>query len=414
MSGADDLPDNARAALPSAVSTAALRFTVVYFATYTLGLVPARVAAFVAIRVLGAPTSLALTTTGSGDRAIDWAGALCALGFAALVTAVWTALQPRPRSDHRFRLWAQFGAAAMLGSVMVTYGMMKVFPVQMPAPTLMRLLEPLGQFSPMGVLWTFIGVSPAYESFTGAVELVGGLLLFWSRTSVLGALVCLVAAVQIFALNLAYDVPVKLFSLHLILLALFLLAPHASRLAAAVVHDTSVAPPGDSPTGARRSRWPLVGRSALALLFMLVATNTAYQSWRRVGPHAPRSPLYGVWNVVELRVDGAERPPLVTDIGRWRRVVFDQPAVAAFQRMDDTFDVRRVTIDTTARRIDLLGPDGVAAGQLQYDDARSAVMAVSGRVDGQATDMRLERVDHTQFRLLQRGFRWVQDRPFNR
>ena len=398
----------------SPVSAALLRFVAVYFATYTLGLVPRPLASEVATRVLGAPATLALTPTGSGDRAIDWAGALCALGFAALVAAVWTGLQPRPRSDRWLREWSQFGAAAMLGSIMVSYGMMKVFPVQMPAPTLVRLLEPLGQFSPMGVLWTFMGVSPWYQTFTGVVELVSGMLVFWSRTTVPGALLCLMAAGQIFALNLAYDVPVKLFSLHLILLALFLLAPHASRLVTAVMHDASVVPPDTSAAGLRtRRRW-FVGRSALALLVLLAATSTAYLSWTRVGPNAERSPVYGIWDVVELRVNGTVRPPLVTNVGRWRRLVFERPALATFQRMDDTLETRRVKFDTTARRIDLLGSEGGIVGELRYDDAEPGVMTVSGRVDGWETDMRLERVDHTQFTLLQRGFRWVQDRPFNR
>lgn len=398
----------------SPASAALLRFVAVYFATYMLGLVPRPLASLVATRMLGAPGTLALTSTGSGDRAIDWAGALCAFGFAAAVTAAWTALQPRPRSDRWLRQWSQFGAGAMLGSIMVSYGMMKVFPVQMPAPTLMRLLEPLGQFSPMGVLWTFMGVSPGYQTFTGLVEFVGGVLLFWSRTTVLGALLCLMAAGQIFALNLAYDVPVKLFSLHLILLALFLLAPHAARLVRAVIHDASLVPPDTSATGLRRRRRWLAGRTVLALLVVLTATSTAYQSWRRVGPNAPRSPLYGIWDVVELRVDGTVRPPLVTDQQRWRRLVFDQPGLMGVQRMDETFVVRRVKVDTAARSIDLLGLVGGDMGRLQYDDAKTSTMTLSGSVDGQATVMRLERVDHTQFTLLQRGFRWVQDRPFNR
>ena len=37
-------------------------------------------------------------------------------------------------------------------ATMVTYGMIKAIPLQMPAPPLTRLLEPFGNFSPMGVL----------------------------------------------------------------------------------------------------------------------------------------------------------------------------------------------------------------------------------------------------------------------
>ena len=46
----------------------------------------------------------------------------------------------------------------------------------------------------------------------------------------LGALICLADLTQVFMLNMTYDVPVKLFSFHLILLSLFLLAPDIKRL----------------------------------------------------------------------------------------------------------------------------------------------------------------------------------------
>ena len=76
----------------------------------------------------------------------------------------------------------------------------------------------------MGVLWSSIGSSPAYESFAGCAELLGGILLIVPRTTTLGALVCLADMTQVFMLNMTYDVPVKLLSFHLILLSLFLLA----------------------------------------------------------------------------------------------------------------------------------------------------------------------------------------------
>ncbi len=112
--------------------------------------------------------------------------------------------------------------------------MAKVFPLQMPAPQLTRLLEPFGNFSPMGVLWYSIGSSFAYERFVGAVELSAGLLLFIPQTHLLGALLALTASVEIFVLNMTYDVPVKLFSFHLVLMSSVLIAPHAPRLVRAL------------------------------------------------------------------------------------------------------------------------------------------------------------------------------------
>ena len=38
----------------------------------------------------------------------------------------------------------------------------------------------------MGLLWTFMGHSPAYSAFTGAAEALAGALLLFRRTTLLG------------------------------------------------------------------------------------------------------------------------------------------------------------------------------------------------------------------------------------
>lgn len=48
-------------------------------------------------------------------------------------------------------------------TAMVAYGMFKISPSQFPAPGLSRLVQPYGDSSPMGLLWTFMGVSMARE-----------------------------------------------------------------------------------------------------------------------------------------------------------------------------------------------------------------------------------------------------------
>jgi hypothetical protein len=58
------------------------------------------------------------------------------------------------------------------------------------------------------------------------------------------------------------------------------------------------------------------------------------------GNRAPQPPLYGVWIVDKMQINGVERQPLVTDYERWRRVVvqsFGNQVFMAFWRMDDPF-----------------------------------------------------------------------------
>ena len=56
-----------------------------------------------------------------------------------------------------------------------------------------------------------MGYSRPYAIFCGLVETVGGLLLFWQRTTTLGALIVAASMANVAMLNFSYDVPVKLF-----------------------------------------------------------------------------------------------------------------------------------------------------------------------------------------------------------
>src|SRR5262249_45745181 len=106
---------------------------------------------------------LVITGSGSGDKTANWVAAFCLLVVSALGTLVWSMIDRHragyPALDRWFRLFMRFA----VGTTMLGYGMVKAFPMQMPYPPLTRLLEPFGNFSPMGVLWYSVGASPGWE-----------------------------------------------------------------------------------------------------------------------------------------------------------------------------------------------------------------------------------------------------------
>src|SRR5262249_15637843 len=118
-----------------------------------------------------------------------------------------------------------------LGTAMVGYGAFKLIASQFPAPTLDRLMQTYGESSPMGLLWTFMGASETYTMFVGSAEMIAGILLFPRKTSTLGALMSIGVLSNVVALNFSYDVPVKLYSSHLLAMAIFVLLPDARRVA---------------------------------------------------------------------------------------------------------------------------------------------------------------------------------------
>jgi len=229
--------------------------------------------------------------SGSGDKMYDWVQAFCLLVIAAAGTALWSILdRRRTRYDRTYR-WFRVFLRFALGSTMIGYGFAKAFPLQMGAPFLTRLLEPYGNFSLMGVLWASIGASFPYERFVGLVEVAGGVLLFVPRLQLAGALVAFGGMFEVFMLNMTYDVPVKLFSFHLVVMSLVLIAPYAASMRALVFN-----------IGAR-SRWAAVAQSVAGLYLAGMIGYSAWQGWQR-GPAAPKPQLYGIWSIEKMTIDG--------------------------------------------------------------------------------------------------------------
>ncbi|MGL6237119.1 MAG: DoxX family protein [Segniliparus sp.] len=364
------------------------------------------------------------TQVGS-DSAFQWSALFCVAATAALATALWTALDRQRRRYDRFQAWVWTLLRLVLATAMFYFGMAKVVPTQMPF-VLNRLVEPYGNFSPEGVLWAQVGVSQPYEIVLGAAaEVLGGLLLLSSRTAPAGALVSVVDLAQVFLLNMTYDIRLKTVSSQLLLMSLFLFAPHARRLSAALFTDRPV--PAAAPAalfGSRRANRLASVAQICAGLALLAAFGG--QGWQQFARPAPE--LYGIWQVDHFSAEGYQRDPLLTDGLRWRRVVFDRPfhvsdpVMVTVQHMDDSFEVFGGTIDPRHHIIDLghrieLGTyvETPARIRLTYWWPRPGSMVIDGEdYVGHRVHIWFDRMDPSAFPLVERGFNWVQEHPYNR
>jgi hypothetical protein len=169
--------------------------------------------------------------TGSGDTILDWIAVGVMLAVAILLTLLWTALaelrSPARRSLAYPRLffWFRITIRLTLGVAMLNYGLSKLFPLQMAPPSLAVLNEPLGNTSPMTMLWTLIGLNPVYEMICGAAEVAAGILILFRRTGLLGELLTAFLATNVVLYNFCFDVPVKLYAAHLVLMSIALIVP---------------------------------------------------------------------------------------------------------------------------------------------------------------------------------------------
>ena len=360
---------------------------------------------------------LVVTGSGSGDKTFDWVQAFCLLTLAIAATIVWSAIDRRSESYPRLYKWFRIFLRFSLATTMLTYGFVKAVPMQMPFPSLTRLMEPYGNFSPMGVLWYSIGASKAYEIFVGCMELLGGVLLFFPRTTLLGAMVCLVDTSEVFTLNMTYDVPVKLFAFQLILLSLLLLGPNLSRMSNFLLRGRAEQIKREPELfKSRRANWiSIVAQAAFGLAVIIGNAYGATQQYHQFGAGAPKSPLYGIWNVTSYKVDGVEHPPLLTDQTRWRRAMFSTPQFMSIQGMDDKFTTYGAKITLKDKTLEMTKPsDKVWRGDFAFTQPATDKLLLEGQMDGHRVEASLELLDRSKLLLVSRGFHWVQEYPFNK
>jgi len=212
-------------------------------------------------------------------------------------------------------------------------------------------------------------------------------------------------------------VMVKLFSFHLILYSLFLLAPEMRRLGTFFFTDGPTPPSEKVPLfrSTRAMRIVLAAQIIFGLYLLGVNLYANAEYWKFIGPDRPKPSLYGIWNVDRMWIDGVERSPLLTDYDRWRRVIFDSVLVMQFQRMDDTFGVYRSATDNKGKKITLTKffdtlpkfNNKEWVGEFIFDRPARDRLMLDGTLGGHKTKMELKLVDRDKFMLVNSGFHWT-------
>jgi hypothetical protein len=351
-------------------------------------------------------------TGNSGDTAFHWIQTTWLLLVAIAATAIWSSAEPREADHARLRKWFRVFIRFALAAEMFYYGMAKVIPTQFPPPGLVTLIEPVGSASLSDLLWTFIGASTPYQRVTGCAEMLAGLLLITPQTTMLGALIGFLDMLQVFLLNMTYDFGLKQISFHLLLMFAFLLAPDVKRLVNVLVLNRRAEPSSERPlfATARANRIALVAQMAFGvyLIAMFTSLSTRY-FYAAGGPGAPRSPLYGIWNIEQMSVDDEIRPTVSNDYDRrWRRVIFDARDVVVFQRTDDSLAHYGASLDDDGRTLALSKRNSSTwSARFTVERPSPNRMILAGEMDRYRIRLQLQLVELDTFRLLRSTFRWI-------
>ena len=349
---------------------------------------------------------------GSGDTSYGYAQLCLFLLVAGLGTVLWTVLDKR-RNHIVGYYWLLVAVRYFVSLNALSYGILKLFGQQMIFPTLSALATPLGDFLPMRFSWFFIGYSAPYQFFSGLVEVVAGLLLLFRRTSTLGAFVAASVFLNVMMMNLSYDIPVKLFSMHLFLMSNFLLIGDAHRLLNFFIFNKPTLP---APRIALPTRWMRSTRIALKVAFIvLFGLMPAYQIYDSLDSPAVQAAMKKkTLTTGVFEVERFEAP--VADSLRWKDVIFETNSTGSIQTADTLLRQRYLrgyfayTLDSAKHTIAFkkFSNDSIPLFTLNYTMPDTNHIVLNGKIRGDSAVIALKR-QKRHFQLAERQFHWLSE-----
>ncbi|HEY9261076.1 hypothetical protein, partial [Chitinophaga sp.] len=264
------------------------------------------------------------------------------LGYANWITTaliaiagglIWTGIvkaRKLPRKEYYTAwYWLRVVVRYRAGIGIIGFGFTKLLPVQMPYPSLGILNTNFGDLTAQKIYWLSVGIVPWYQVFAGVVEITAGTLLFFRKTTTLGAILLFAALGDIVYVNFAYDGGVHVYSSYFVLLAALLLVNDVPKIYRLLVQERFTVPVNYYPSFSERwLRYTRIGlKSAtiflfLGVLFYLQLINFLYDPYKQPAVAGVKQ-LRGNYLVTEFRLNDQVIPYSPLDSVRWQEATFE-------------------------------------------------------------------------------------------
>ena len=359
---------------------------------------------------------------GSGDTSYAWTQLWLYLSIAGVACVAWSLLDRERTGYPRLLYWLRTFVRYYIATSALSYGIIKLFVLQMPFPTLSQLATPLGDFLPMRLSWLFIGYSKTYQIFSGLMETAAGLLLLRRDTVTLGLFAALGAFLNVVMINLSYDVPVKLFASHLLLACLFLLALDSKRLFDFLVLNRA-APATRAYEPNYTKPWhryaAMAAKGLMIVLILVLPLQRSWGAYRSIADAPPSRPFRsGVYDVRHYVLNGDTIPALVSDTIRWKDVIFDNNIQGSVNSADPVFWQRyrrgyfRYRPDTARRTMAVWKTstafDSTFLFTVRYDVPDTGTIRLWTKIRDDSLFVELVR-SNRHFQLAERQFHWLSE-----
>jgi hypothetical protein len=236
--------------------------------------------------------------------------------------------------------------------MLMKYGLDKVFKSQFYLPEPNTLYTPSGMIDKDLLYWTSMGTSRAYNIFTGSLEVLAALFLFFRNTRFAGLLLATASLIQVVMINIGFDISVKLYSLFLFSLTLYLLTPYFHRLYFFLFTNKDVPSIAVKADNSSKKHFLKIFGHYFITGFILVESLYPFVTGNNFNDDAAKRPfLHGAYSVKNV-IDGADT--LNESSHPFKRFFIHRNGYLIFQDKKDSMQDFSLTYDTANQLLHLM------------------------------------------------------------
>jgi hypothetical protein len=365
--------------------------------------------------VLGISTLEKITQTGSGDTTFEYVRIVVILIMAFIATALVMSISKRKEYQSWFHLtWIY--CRYYLGLFLIVYGFIKLFEGQFPTPYLGRLEQNYGDSSPMGLMWTFMGASKAYTFFGGLMEFVAGCLLLFRRTTIAGGIMAFGVMLNVAIMNYCYDVCVKLFSTHLVLISIFILSPYLKHLFDFIFLQKSVQLKIEPLQFQKKwqTNFRKVSKIALLCLCAIMMGVMYFEAYSEPTNNLYSKSFNGSYKVVTFIQNRDTLPTSHSDTLQWSKIIMED-GFMSIRTITDRKIRFEVKTDTIAQKISIIPEeDSTKTYQFDYKRLPNQTVVFKGKMNTDTLEITTKQKKKSEYLLNATPFKWISEYPYNR
>ncbi len=317
----------------------------------------------------------------------------------------------------RIKKWSLYGEKVIaffntlfiyyLALQLLKYGVDKIFKNQfyIPEPNILYTL--LGNVDKDLLYWSSMGTSHFYNIFLGSLEVLTAILILIKRTRLIGLLLSFGIMGNVIAVNFGFDISVKLFSLFLLYLTVYLFMPYCNRLYQLLLQKNGCHKPVDEKAVLLSNtflsvflKWLTMGLICLEVFYPFIKSGNIN------GDTAKKSYLHGAYAVKQMIAGtdtlAIEKMPL-------KRFFMHKDGYMIFQDQADRMQDYKLSYDTEKHMYVLTDYEFKQTTIIFSYQETDSMLTIKYFRDGKNQQITGKAIDWRKLPVLQNGFHWTVD-----